>query len=73
MWLTPFISKGKKLSDLIADERQNGLYKNNPDGDNNSYTESPTKGSHSIVTFLEYINNLKEGTYKLINGQWVKQ
>ena len=46
----------------IADERQGGLYKNNPDGDNNSYKESSTETSHAITTFVNDILKLEEGT-----------
>lgn len=27
---------------------------------------------HSIDNFQQYINSLPEGTYKYVNGQWVK-
>ena len=60
-------------TDKIADEKQKGLESNNPNGDNNKYREDPTKTTHDISTFYDDIQNLKEGTYKLINGKWVKQ
>ncbi len=53
---------------LIADEKQNGI-----DNNGNEYKEDNSSDAHSIYTFIESIQNLGEGTYKYINGQWVKQ
>jgi RHS repeat-associated protein len=60
-------------TDKIADEKQKGLEPNNPNGDNNSYTEDPSKTTHDISTFYNDIQYLQEGTYQLIDGKWVKQ
>jgi RHS repeat-associated protein len=53
---------------LIADEKQRGL-----DVGDNKYTEDPSSDSHSISTFVQSIQNLSEGTYKYIDGAWIKQ
>jgi RHS repeat-associated core domain len=53
---------------MIADEKQKDL-----DQDDNKYIEDPNKEDHSIFTFFNNIDNLEEGTYIYIDGQWVKQ
>ena len=59
----------------IADEKQKGLDDEDSmiNGDNNSYNEDREQTSHFISSFFDDIGNLQEGTYKLINGSWVRQ
>jgi len=51
---------------IVADQRQNGLSDDN-------YFENPRQNSHFIRTFWDEIMNLQEGTYKYVNGSWVRQ
>jgi hypothetical protein len=63
--------------DRIADQKQEGVSPgsdwNKRNGDNNTFVESQTQTQHSIFTFFNNIQNMEEGTYRLINGQWIKQ
>ncbi|MDB5004939.1 MAG: hypothetical protein JWQ34_3164 [Mucilaginibacter sp.] len=57
----------------IADGKQQGLNNDQGKKDRNSYTEDPLKTDHSIMTFINNINQLEEGTYVFQDGEWVKQ
>lgn len=57
----------------IADGKQQGLDDAQGKKYGNSYTEDPSKTDHSIMTFFNNISQMAEGTYVLVNGQWVKQ
>ena len=56
-----FTHKGK-----IADQRQKNL-------SDDDYFENFGNSSHSIQTFWDEIKNLQEGTYRYLDGNWVRQ
>ena len=63
---------------FLANQKQAGIDDKEGlvNGDNNKYRENSLKGahagSHSILSFFNDISNLEEGTYKLVNGKWVR-